>query len=92
MNSYLMTKTYQTSFIPLWLKAQKIIHDENGCKTDLGDSAVVLGYSEGGNSAVAHANALECMGVNVIKLLPGAGPYLLASTTLVMTHGQYLLS
>ena len=86
--SYLVKKAYQTSAIPLWLKAQQLIVDETGCETELANTVVVSGYSEGGYGSVAIAQALDCLGVEIIKLQAGGGPYKLASRTLADTHGE----
>lgn len=81
--AYLVKKQYHTSIIPLWLMADQLIQDESNCTTALANAAAVLGYSEGGYAAVALAQALYAMGVDIIKVEAGAGPYKIASATML---------
>jgi len=84
--SFLVKKAYQTSFVPLWLKAQQIIATETSCQSELANDVVVTGYSEGGFAAVAISDAMHCMGVNVIKMLVGGAPYQIASEQFLSMH------
>ena len=86
--SFLVKKAYQTSFVPLWLKAQQIIATETSCQSELANDVVVTGYSEGGFAAVAISDAMHCMGVNVIKMLVGGAPYQIASEQFLSMHGE----
>lgn len=82
---YLHKTQYQTSTIPLWLKARRIVAEETSCGSEIAKEVVVSGYSEGGYAAVSVAQALESYGANIIKLQAGGGPYKLSSA--VLTDG-----
>jgi len=72
---YIIRRAYKTGAVPLWLKAQDIISIETDCNSELGDSVVLGGYSEGGYGAVSIAEALnECMDVEVIMLHSAGSP------------------
>eukprot|EP00978_Attheya_sp_CCMP212_P022447 scaffold66992_cov53-Attheya_sp.AAC.1 len=80
---YLLRKTYGTATLPLFLKMQSIIREETDCKSALAPAAVLAGYSEGGYSSVAIADALSSgLGVDIISVQSGAGPYKIGSVTL----------
>jgi hypothetical protein len=81
--AFVIRKSYQTSSIPLWLEAGRILRDETNCASALSHSAVVYGYSEGGYAATAVAQALDSFGVDMILLGAGGGPYR-ASTALFL--------
>jgi hypothetical protein len=76
---YIVKKSYQTSTIPLVKKISKLFEEETGCTTALADAAVVMGYSEGGYAAVAVAEALKSMDIDIIQVEAGAGPYSISS-------------
>jgi len=77
---FLIRKAYKTASVPLWLKAQEYIATETKCQSELGNSVVTGGYSEGGYGAVAVAEAMDkCMNVKVIKLFSGAAPIQISS-------------
>jgi hypothetical protein len=62
---------------------QSIIREETDCKSALAPAAVLAGYSEGGYSSVAIADALSSgLGVDIISVQSGAGPYKIGSVTL----------
>lgn len=83
--AYLVKQQYQTSIIPLWLMADRIIQTESDCTSALAAATAVLGYSEGGYAAVALAEGLDKMGVDIIKVEAGAGPYRMASAVILTT-------
>ena len=85
---YILKKQYQTSFIPLWLKTKRTIAEETDCVSELGNGLTVAGYSEGGYGAFAIAQAAESVGIDVQKVLSGAGPYLTSSALLTTGHRQ----
>ncbi len=87
--AYLVKRQYQTSIIPLWLMAGRMIQEETDCMSALADSAAILGYSEGGYAAVALAEGLYNMGVDILKVEAGAGPYRMGSAALL--DGQRLV-
>lgn len=80
--SYLVRQAYKTAAIPLWLKAQQMIADETNCTSEMANNVFLSGYSEGGYGAVAVAEGLECMGVDILMLQGSAGPYQLARSGL----------
>jgi hypothetical protein len=79
---YIIKKQYQLSFIPLWLKTKRMIAEETGCVSELGNGLTIAGYSEGGYGAFALAQAAESAGIDVQAVLSGAGPYLTSSALL----------
>jgi hypothetical protein len=81
--AYLVKQQYQTSIIPLWLMADRIIQSESNCSAALASAAAIVGYSEGGYAAVALAEGLDKMGVDIIKVEAGAGPYRMASAVIL---------
>ena len=81
--AYLVKQQYQTSIIPLWLKADQIVQQGSNCTAALADAVAILGYSEGGYAAVALAEGLYNMGVEIIKVEAGAGPYRMGSAALL---------
>jgi hypothetical protein len=81
--AYLVKQQYQTSIIPLWLMADRIIQSESDCTAALASAAAIVGYSEGGYVAVALAEGLDKMGVDIIKVEAGAGPYRMASAVVL---------
>jgi len=81
--SYLVKRAYQTSTMPLWLKAKELLRNETNCTSELADVVTVNGHSEGGYSAIAVAVALADMGVEVLGTFAGAGPYRLSTSNLV---------
>ena len=88
--AYLVKRQYHTSIIPLWLMAGRMIQEETDCMSALADSAAILGYSEGGYAAVALAEGLYNMGVDILKVEAGAGPYRMGSAALL--EGQRLVN
>jgi hypothetical protein len=83
--AYLVKQQYQTSIIPLWLMADQIIQSESDCTAALASATAIVGYSEGGYAAVALAEGLDKIGVDIIKVEAGAGPYRMASAVIVKT-------
>jgi hypothetical protein len=82
---YLVKKSYQTSTIPLVKKISKLFEEETGCITALADAAVIMGYSEGGYAAVAVAEALKSMDIDIIQVEAGGGPYSISSVQIYYT-------
>lgn len=80
---YLIKKQYLTSVIPLWLKAQSIIRDESNCGTALADATALTGFSEGGYASVVLAEGLNNMGVKVVQVHAGGGPYKMGSVAIL---------
>ena len=77
---YLIRKAYETAIVPLWYQAQALVKEWSGGCAELHNKAIVAGYSEGGYSSVVAAQALhEHVGVEIVRLQTGAGPYKLAS-------------
>lgn len=89
---YIIRRQYQTSAIPLWYKAQEMVRQQSSNKNcsrqqQLGNSAFVAGYSEGGYGAIAIAEALDtCVGVSVSKVMAGAGPIQTTRSFMEITH------
>ena len=81
--AYLVKRQYHTSIIPLWLMAGRMVQEESDCMSALADSAAILGYSEGGYAAVALAEGLYNMGVDILKVEAGAGPYRMGSAAIL---------
>lgn len=77
--AFLVKKSYQTSVVPLWLKAAAILEQETSCSA-LADAAMISGFSEGGYSSVVVADALSDLGVDIIRVQAGAVPARLGST------------
>ena len=91
---YLHKTQYQTSSMPLWLKARRLVAEETSCRSEIGKEVVINGYSEGGYGAVSIAEAMESFGANVIKLTAGGGPYKTSSAVITegykdVTSGNY---
>ncbi len=80
---YLVKQQYMTSVVPLWLQTQLLMEQESNCQAALADSAVVFGYSEGGYASVAIANALHSIGIDIVKVEAGGGPYRTGSAALL---------
>jgi len=77
--SYLIKKAYQTSVVPLYLYAQQVLIPQiTNCQTQLSNSVVVNGYSEGGYATVAVSYALSMLGFDILMANAGAGPYKLS--------------
>lgn len=68
---YIVRDAYKASAATLWSKASHIITNEYGSHPGCG--AVASGYSEGGIGAAAAAQALSCIGVEVVRVQMGAG-------------------
>ncbi|KAL7546722.1 hypothetical protein ACHAWF_010056 [Thalassiosira exigua] len=79
-----LKKQYQTSAMPLWFKAKRIVSEETSI--EVSNNVVVSGYSAGGYGAVAIAEALESSGANIIKLLTGGAPFRLSSTQMLHSY------
>jgi len=74
--NYLIRDTYVTASMPLWLKAAAFLKEETESNTALADAAFYLGYSEGGYASVAMAEGLKnAIGVKLLRVLAGAGPF-----------------
>lgn len=43
---FVLKKQYQTSAMPLYMKARRVIAQETGCITEVSDNVVSSGYSE----------------------------------------------
>jgi len=63
-----------TASVPLYFKAKSILTSETGGVTDVSNSAVFYGYSEGGYSSPAAADAFNSIGINPIQVYSGGGP------------------
>lgn len=59
---YLHKTQYQTSSMPLWLKARRLVAEETSCRSEIGKEVVINGYSEGGYGAVSIAESMESYG------------------------------
>ncbi len=88
LRSYAFKLGYQISTVPLWLYTKKLIA-ETYPDSELEDSVVVSGYSEGGYAAVSIAEALSAIEVDIISLQAGAGPYRLSSIELPFMIRKY---
>lgn len=72
---YTVLKLYQQAAAVSWLKAKNEVQVmSNGC-TMVQNAATIGGYSEGGSSAVAAALAYQAMGLDIIGVSSGAGPF-----------------
>jgi hypothetical protein len=81
---YLVRKSYETSFVPLWWKAQCLIQEETDCRSALANAALISGYSEGGYSSVVVASILDRLfAVDIILVQSGGAPYRVASEALL---------
>ena len=90
-HSFVHKKQYQTSAMPLWLKARRIIATETSCGTEVSNDVVVSGYSEGGYGAVAiaevciavtfHGNKLAASNIPVHLSLLHPYPLLIGTGT-----------
>jgi len=91
---YLHKTQYQTSSMPLWLKARRLVAEETSCRSEIGKEVVINGYSEGGYGAVSIAEAIESYGGNIVKVTAGGGPYKTSSAVITegykdVTSGNY---
>lgn len=74
--SYLVKDAYPAATLPIWLKTKSSLREKTDCKTDLGNSAFYLGYSEGGYATVALADGFKtAIGVQPNLVMPGGAPY-----------------
>lgn len=80
---YVVKKQYQTSVVPLWLRAAEVIKEETDCKSALADAVALYGYSEGGYSAVAIAEGLRSIDIEIIEVYAGGAPFRLSSAAFV---------
>jgi hypothetical protein len=76
--AFLVKQSYQTSIVPLWLKAAAILNEESNC-TALADAVIVAGTSEGGYASIVVADALHELGIEIIRVQAGAVPARLGS-------------
>jgi hypothetical protein len=76
---YIVRKSYETSIVPLWWKTKALIREESNCQSALADAAILSGYSEGGYASVVAASVLDRLGVEIISVQSGGGPYRIAS-------------
>lgn len=81
---YLVKKSYEASAAVLWSKARQVLSELPGI--ELGCSAVVSGYSEGGYGAAAAPTGLQCIGVDVKRIQMGGAPFKLSSAQLRLLH------
>lgn len=72
---FLAPLPYEQAFAMSWLATQKFIESSSRGCTNLDNVATVSGYSEGGYAAVVGALALQQLGVRILSLHPGGGPY-----------------
>lgn len=82
--AFFVKKSYQTSIVPLWLKAASILEEETNC-TALADAAMISGFSEGGYASIPVADALSNLGIDIIRVQAGAVPARLGSIHLPET-------
>ena len=75
--------SYETSTIPLWLYLQEHIRERTDCQTALGNSVLTKGYSLGGYSSVVVADVLHRMGVDIIGVKSGGGPFRIGSEAIL---------
>lgn len=81
--SYAVKRSYQTSTIPLWLKAGTTIGLETNCASALADAAVLVGYGDGGFASIAVADGLSSsLGVDIISVQAGGAPLRMGSLVL----------
>lgn len=85
--AYTVLKSYQTSFIPLWYETQNLLAKESNCASVLANQAAVVGYSEGGYSSVAVAQALTKAGIHVLHVDSGGGPFRVLLSILSILKG-----
>ncbi|KAL7452583.1 hypothetical protein ACHAWC_004309 [Mediolabrus comicus] len=81
---YLVKKAYEASAVVLWSEARKVLSGMPGI--ELGCSAVVSGYSEGGYGAAAAPTGLQCIGVDVKRIQMGAAPFKMSSAQILLGH------
>jgi len=72
--AYVIRQSYETSVIPIWYTAARILREESNCQTELANELTVTGYSEGGYSGPIVATALHTLGWNILKVHAGAAP------------------
>ena len=87
---YVIQQSYETSCIPLWYKAKDLVHELSDCTLALGQAALVKGYSEGGYSAIVIADMLQKLGVDIIGVYAGGGPYQVSSVSTPSTVNSIL--
>eukprot|EP00550_Attheya_septentrionalis_P000652 CAMPEP_0198285442 /NCGR_PEP_ID=MMETSP1449-20131203/4719_1 /TAXON_ID=420275 /ORGANISM="Attheya septentrionalis, Strain CCMP2084" /LENGTH=643 /DNA_ID=CAMNT_0043982849 /DNA_START=263 /DNA_END=2194 /DNA_ORIENTATION=+ len=79
--TFLVKRAYQAGFLPLWFQAKELLASETDCHTALADTALVMGYGDGGYGALSIANVLhEGLGVKVLSTQAGAIPARLGSS------------
>jgi hypothetical protein len=76
--AFLVKQSYQTSIVPLWLKAAAVISEESDCAA-LANVATVAGTNEGGYASIVVADALHDLGIEIIRVQAGAVPARLGS-------------
>jgi len=80
---YLIQKQYLTSVVPLWLKSQTVVKEMSNCAAALADAAGLIGCSEGGYAAVALADGFSPIGVDIVQVHAGGGPYKMGSVAIL---------
>lgn len=73
--SFIVKDYYAASVVPLWYKSQAMVKSMIGPCTMRDNYVTLAGYSEGGYSAVAMAFAMDKLGITVLSVHPGGGPY-----------------
>lgn len=81
--AYIIRKSYQTSTIPLVQQVGNMLASETDCNSALARDVFVSGYSEGGYAAVAIAQAFESMGMRILGVHAGGGPYAISSRAIL---------
>jgi hypothetical protein len=72
--AYVIRQSYETSIVPIWYTAARILREESDCQTELANELTLTGYSEGGYAGPLIATALHTLGWNIIKVHAGAAP------------------
>lgn len=81
--SVAIKKSKTTATLPLYAKAKSIVDEMSGGMTTVGNEAYFMGYSEGGNSAIAAADGFEKNGITPVKVMAGSAPLMIRSTSML---------
>jgi hypothetical protein len=81
--AYIVRTAYETATVPLWLYLQEYVRERTDCQTALGNAVLTKGYSEGGYSSVVAADVLHRMGVDIIGVQSGGGPFRIGSQAIL---------
>jgi len=72
-----------TAMLPIYHNVKRMIEEESGGRTEMNDEIFFYGYSEGGYSSIAAADAFEKLGIKPQYVFAGGAPIKTSSWTVM---------